>query len=173
MATYPPRGFKINALLGDTATESGGKIYLHGGGWNLLTTARFPFVQPRISIGGVISVPYTETNKNHTLELHLENEDGARMPLGPTVTAPDGAAQGAPQRITAQFTLGRPPQLHSGDAQPIPIAMNFDRLRFDSPGAYSFVLSINGEEIERLTFRVTSPPGVVFATSGSSEADNE
>ncbi|MEV6693356.1 hypothetical protein AB0M35_17990 [Micromonospora sp. NPDC051196] len=166
MATYPPRGFTINAMICDTASSPEGKLYIHGGGWNLLTTNIFPFIQPRIAVAGVISVPYTETNKGHVLELRLEDEDGKRIPLGSTVTAPDGTAARAPEGIQAQFTLGRPPDLQAGDAQSLPIAINLDRVRFESPSAYSFVITIGGEEITRLPFRVAAFPGVVLASGG-------
>jgi Family of unknown function (DUF6941) len=52
-----------------------------------------------------------------------------------------------------------------GDAQTIPMAVNLDQLRFDVPGAYSFVIEIDGTEVERLIFRVTLPVGLALAAS--------
>lgn len=170
MATYPPNGFKVNAMICDSAASPEGKLYVHGGGWNILSTPSFPFIQPRVAVAGMISVPYTETNKTHVMELRLEDEDGHRMPLGPQLTAPDGSATRAPEGLRAQFTLGRPPDLQAGDAQNLPIAINLDRLRFDSPGAYSFVITVNEEEIQRLPFRVVGPAGVVLGSGQAGPA---
>jgi hypothetical protein len=33
------------------------------------------------------------------------------------------------------------------------MAVNLDQLRFDAPDAYSFVIEIDGTEVERLIFR--------------------
>jgi hypothetical protein len=63
--------------------------------------------------------------------------------------------------VQAQFNIGRPPTLQSGDAQTLPFAMSLDRLRFDSPGSYSVVIEIDSEEIERLTFRILSTVGAL------------
>lgn len=163
MATYPPSGFKIDAVICDSSVVAEGKLYVQGGGWDNLGSPVFPFIQSRISLAAVVAVPYIETNKNHVLEIHLEHEDGQKMPLAPQVVTQDGAATHTPTTIKAQFTFGRPATLPAGDSQMMPIAVNLDQLRFESPGAYSFVLSINGTEIERLGFRVIAPPGAIFA----------
>ena len=45
------------------------------------------------------------------------------------------------------------------------MAVNLDQLRFDAPGAYSFVIEIDGTEGEGLIFRVTLPVGLALAAS--------
>jgi hypothetical protein len=149
--------FCVNAVLCDSAVVAEGKLYMQGGGWNLLGTQRFPFNQPRISLAAVVSVPYTMTNQNHSLEIKLETEDHKPVPLGPPVEK-DGEIH-RPSQINAQFNIGRPPILQPGDSQVVPFAVNIDQLQFDSPSAYSFVFSIDGTEIQRLSFRVLGPPG--------------
>jgi hypothetical protein len=155
--------FSVNAILCDSATTAEGKLYVQGGGWSMLGTTLFPFQQPRISLGIVVAVPYTATNQNHTLRIYLVGEDGQRISFGGASTEqPDGEVPGS---IEARFNLGRPPTIQPGDAQTIPMAVNLDQLRFDAPGAYSFVIEIDGTEVERLIFRVTLPVGLALAAS--------
>ena len=40
--------------------------------------------------------------------------------------------------------------------------MNLDALSFPEPGTYSFVFTLNNDELARLTFRITGPPGSSF-----------
>jgi hypothetical protein len=163
-----PGGFAVDAMLCDSAVTAEGKLYVQGGGWNQLSTPQFPFVHPRIGVAITLWVPYTETNRQHQMELALEHEDGPRVPLGPP--RPKAGAPGEFEQamsVKAQFNLGRPPQIQPGDAQVLPIAMNFDQLAFTAPGAYSFVMTVDDEELHRLAFRVvglrsftiTPPPG--------------
>jgi hypothetical protein len=154
--------FTVNAILCDSAVTAEGKLYVQGGGWSVLGTTTFPFHLPRISLGIVVAVPYTATNQNHTLRIYLESEDGQRISFG--ALAEQGGGQ-APTCIEARFNLGRPPTIQPGDAQTIPMAVNLDQLRFDDPGAYSFVIEIDSTEVERLIFRVALPVGLVLTTS--------
>lgn len=153
--THDPGTFTIDAMLCDSAVVAEGKLYVQGAGWNMLSTPQFPFVQSRIGLAVVIGVPYTETNREHRLHVRLESEDGAQLPLGPPVTDPEqpGGAQRA-TGVGAQFNVGRPAVLQPGDRQNLPFAINLDQLGFETAGAYSFVLTIDGDEVNRLAFRV-------------------
>jgi hypothetical protein len=155
-----PGTFSIDAMLCDSAVVAEGKLYVHGAGWNMLSSSQFPFVQSRIGLAVVIGVPYTETNREHRLHVRLESEDGDLLPLGPPVPDPD--QPGGTQRATgvgAQFNVGRPPMLQPGDRQNLPFAINLDQLGFERSGAYSCVLTIDGEEVNRLPFRVQATRG--------------
>ncbi len=154
--------FTVNAILCDSAATAEGKLYIQGGGWSMLGTTSFPFQQSRISLGIVVSVPYNATNHNHTLQIYLESEDGQRISFGAPTKQLDGQVPGC---IEARFNLGRPPTIQPGDAQTIPMAVNLDQLRFEAPGAYSFVIKIDGTEVQRLMFRVTLPVGLALAAS--------
>ncbi len=152
-----PGEFAVNAVLCDSAVVAEGKLYVQGGGWNVLGTQQFPFIQPRISLGAVVTVPYTKTNQNHLLSIQLRNEDNESVAIGPAVEK-DGDVQ-RPMHIGAQFNIGRPAILQAGDSQMLPFAVNLDQLPFDSPGAYSFIFSIDGSEIQWLPFRVVGSLG--------------
>lgn len=152
--------FRVNGWLCDSAVASEGKLYVQGGGWNMLTPPTFPAVLPRIGIALTVDVPYTATNQNHTLEIALEAEDGQRLSLGPEQVDPTSPTSiPAPGKINAQFNVGRPPGLMPGDAQPIPFALNIDGYVLNGPGAYAFVIEIDGTEMSRLVFRAAQAPG--------------
>ena len=149
--------FTVDAMLCDSAAMADGKLYVQGAGWNIISSQQFPFVQARIGLAVVIGVPYTATNRNHELRIRLETEDGELRPLGPPVGPPDesGVAQRA-MMVGAQFNVGRPPLLQPGDRQNLPFAVNFDQLEFETGGAYAFALEMDGQEINRLPFRIVA-----------------
>lgn len=144
-----PNVFTIDAMLADSAVAADGKLYVQGGGWNLIGSPALPVVVPRIAIALVIGVPYVATNRPHTLEVKFEGADGP-IPLSRATAAGGEEMLG----VSSQFNVGRPPTIQPGDRQVIPMAMNFNAMTFESPGTYSFTFTIDGEEINRLTFRV-------------------
>lgn len=154
-------GFTVDAILCDSAMTADGKLFIQGGGWNMLVAQTFPFHQSRIGLGFVIGVPYAATNRNHTFQIKLTHEDGSDVPLGSPKVAPDGTAA-IPVSLTAQFNVGRPPTIQPGDSQVMAFAVNLDQLRFELPGAYAFVFSIDDNEVERLPFRVSGASGITI-----------
>jgi hypothetical protein len=160
---------EIDAMMADSVVVAEGKLYLQGAGWNQITAAQVPCVHDRVGLAIIIRVPYTATNQTHQLEIGLVGEDGAEVPLG---AAPPGAAPEGESFITkigAQFNVGRPATIEAGDDQMVPFGMNLNGLKFDSVGQYSFVISIDQTEMERLTFRVNQqlqPMRVLSAGGG-------
>ncbi|GAB2457428.1 DUF6941 family protein [Xylanimonas ulmi] len=150
--------FTVDGMLCDSAVTAEGKLYIQGGGWSMLSFPALPAASPRIGIALSVAVPYTATNQAHRLTIHLEAEDGQRLPLGP------GAPEGGDNlgQIEAQFNMGRPPGIMPGDSQHIPFALNIDSYPFERPGAYAFVITIDESEMHRMPFRVAqSLPGVL------------
>ena len=145
-----PNAFTIDAMLCDSAALADNKLFTQGAGWSTISSPAMPFTQPRIGVGLVMGVPYTATNQPHKLEIVLLNQDGGvgldGQPLG---------EDGGPTALAvAEFALGRPPLLAPGERQWQPFAMNFDGLRFVAPGAYHFSIRLDGDELNRLEFRV-------------------
>ena len=147
---------ETDALLADSAAVAEGKVYVQGGGWNLINVQSFPFQQARIGIALVVKVPYTATNQVHRFKLSLQDEDGEVVGLGdapPGIETEDGKIRG----IEGVFNIGRPPLLPPGDEQIVPLALNLDGISFEHPGRYSFGFEIDGSEVNRLSFRVQQP----------------
>ncbi|MGI8333497.1 DUF6941 family protein [Actinomadura scrupuli] len=152
--TTSPIDFTVDVILCDSAATADGKLFLQGGGWNSISAPTFPFVQSRIGLGIIVGIPYTATNENHSFELRLLHEDGEPLSLAPA-GAPEALKEQMTQ-LTGKFNMGRPPTLQPGDAQPMPLAMNFDQVLFPAPGKYTFELSIDGSERGNYAFRVLS-----------------
>ena len=142
----------VTAFLADSVTVADGKLYVQGAGWNSISAPTFPVQHDRIGVGLLIHVPYSATNQMHTLEVGLQDFDSRRLPLGEV--APEVSPDGKLYTLGGQFNVGRPPLLPAGDEQIVPIALNINGMRFEVPGPYSVVISIDGNEMRRLPFRV-------------------
>jgi hypothetical protein len=148
---------ETDALLADSVAIAEGKVYIQGGGWNLINVTGFPFRQDRVGLALVVKVPYTATNQEHRFRLTLQDEDGEGVILGdapPGVETEDGKIRA----VEGSFNIGRPPLLPPGDEQMVPLALNLDGTTFDRPGRFGFVFEIDGSEVNRLSFRVQQPP---------------
>ncbi|WP_062079004.1 DUF6941 family protein [Demequina globuliformis] len=143
---------RIDAFLADSAEVVNGKIYSLGAGWNTIFVRQFPAAHRRLAVAATVHVPFTATNASHQLELKLLTEDGKEYPIGMRADA-EGKAQ--PVRgMGGEFTLGRPAHLVDGDEQVACFAFTIDGIRFVQPGMFSWVISVDGEELGRLPMRV-------------------
>ncbi|MEX0913848.1 MAG: hypothetical protein WDZ57_02735 [Demequina sp.] len=143
---------RIDAFLADSAEVVQGKIYSLGAGWNTIYVRTFPAVHRRLAVAATVHVPFTATNSSHRFELKLVTEDGEEHPIGLRADS-----DGKPQPVRAmggEFTLGRPPTLVDGDEQVACFAFTVDGMRFQEPGMFSWVISIDDEESGRLPMRV-------------------
>src|SRR5258708_7271185 len=144
---------ELEAFLADSVVAAEGKLYVQGGGWNLVNAMQFPFRLARCGIALIVRVPYTGTNQNHKFEIYLADADGKELPLGdapPNIDTPDGKVR----RVGGEFNVGRPPVLQPGDEQLVVLAINFDGLLFESPGRFEFVVELDGNPEKKLGFRM-------------------
>ncbi len=125
-------------ILADGAQVMGNKLYVMGGGWDVLSVNRpFPIVQ-HFAVAVSFLVPWTDTNRRQAMEIELMTEDGASM-----------------AKIAGHFEAGRPPNLPAGSDQRTQIAAEFN-LEIKGPGVYVVVARIEGKETRRTAFRVVS-----------------
>ncbi len=95
-----------------------------------------------VAIVGMIRVPWTETNVEHTFQLSVRDDDGTDlMPM----------ASGA-------FKAGRQADLTPGASQLVTVALGA-RLKLDRPGIYHVVVNINGADRRHIQFEAISAPG--------------
>ncbi len=154
----------VTAFLADSVAIESQKIYAQGAGWNVIRSAAFPARHDRLGIGIIISVPYTATNQQHTMELSLEDEDGDVLVLG---DAPPAQGDDQPQKIRklgANFNVGRPPDLTPGAEQNVPLALNINNLLLEQPGRYRIAIQIDGSEEAVLPFTVVQVQPQVHPT---------
>ncbi len=127
------------ALLADAVQASGGKLYVLGGGWDVLTVRSLPARHPSMGIGLRIRVPWGWPGDTVRLDVELQDQDGKSI---------------LPGSLSAPVPVRRPPHLPEGQDVTLVRALTFTNLVFRIEGAYSFVISIDGEVKERLRFLV-------------------
>jgi hypothetical protein len=129
-------------LLCDHAEAVGGKLYINGGGWNVLLR---PGVPVNVSLAILIEVPWDEAGTQHRLRAYLLTEDGE------LVVAPHGE----PLAVDGEFAVGRPPGVKPGTTLNTPLAINFNALVLDT-GGYEWRLEVDDALVARKPFRVAT-----------------
>ena len=143
---------ELTALLCNHAEAQNNLLYVSGGGIDRA------FVPPNTSgpwninlaIAINISVPWNETNTEHTLTVDLVDFDSH------AVQVVNGIDSVAPVHVEAKFNVGRPPTLETGESQSISLAINLPSLPIPAIGNYSFIIEVDGQELRRLSYRVVT-----------------
>ena len=145
-----PEDFRTSMMLADNAQAVGGKLYVLGAGWN----STFPGAPG--AIAGIVTVPWTETNRKHTLVFSLVDESGV------AVRVPTQQGEFAPLTIRTEFEVGRPPGVRPGSSFSNPIAINYVALPFQAGHSYEWRWSINERTRDdwRLPFEVRAAPAM-------------
>jgi hypothetical protein len=125
-------------ILADGAQTVGNKLYLLGGGWDVLTVSGTLPVQRHIALAASFLVPWSETNMKHNFEIEMLHEDGASI-----------------AKIGGQFEVGRPPGIPAGSDQRSQFAVDMG-LTLERGGVYVIVARIEGEEAGKTSFRVVA-----------------
>jgi hypothetical protein len=130
----------------DHAAAEGGKVYANGAYWTHLRFPSFPATLPVCALVAVLQVPYHQTQKDHTLLIRLLDGQGKEHPF-----RAEGGFRTAPT-IDAEF----------GEAGTAPFAIPITSLEFQRPGAYRFILEVDGHFVTDYSFRViqTAIPGL-------------
>ncbi len=125
-------------FLCDWAEAINGKLYAQGMGWNRVRSDT-PF---SFSLGLLLYISYTETNKPHNVSIRLVTEDGQPFP-------PD-----APVSAGFDVEVGRPPGTKPGEEQVIPFSMAITGVPFP-PGAYRWEVTGQDGQLDTATFTAT------------------
>lgn len=133
----------VTLLLCDSAEAVNGKLYIMGGGWNILHAPGTPV---RIGLGILVAVPWDETNVRRQMRIELLTEDGEQVVI-----------QGQEVAATTEFEIGRPGGLKPGSTLNAPFAINFDGVML-APGGYEFVVKLDDALAARRPFQVVRPP---------------
>jgi hypothetical protein len=127
-------------LLADHSEAVNGKLYMTGGGWNVL---RFPELPQEwgfhIALG--VDVGWDETNQRHSLQLNIHDPDGLELGEG----------------FSAEFETGRPPGMPAGQEQRLVMSIG-TRTTFSSAGPHAAVVHVNDEELGRARFYLAEGP---------------
>lgn len=137
---------RAKILLADSVEVREGLLFLLGGGWNEVGPAPQPF-----AIAGLIEIEWDETNARHSLELTVENEDGAPL----IVPTPAGDQ---PVRVLSEFEVGRPAGSTPGSSFNMPVAVPIVPLPWTPGHRYVVRLRIDGVDADRVKFSVRQSP---------------
>jgi hypothetical protein len=129
---------EIDAFLADSVQAAGGKLHALGIGWQVIQASAFPVRHDRIGLGLVVRTTPDEAGA-HTLNISLLDPNGTPRLFGdkPSFDANFASPEG------------------EGTAT---LALNLDGLVFETEGAHTIVVGIDGAEAVRLPFRVQTGP---------------
>jgi hypothetical protein len=146
---------RVDAVLCNHAEVQNNLLYISGGG---VEAVQVPPGHPgpygvTVGLGLVVTVPWSGTHQQHTVEIDMLSEDGQ------PVMVPTSPEEAEPLHMQFQFTVGRPPDVPSGDEQHICLAANLPGLPVPSLGTYVFRLTVDGVVDDRaLRYRLIAPP---------------
>lgn len=125
-------------ILADGAQVTNNKLFLLGGGWDILTVApQFPVVH-RCALAIAIRVGWHEAGQKHAFELQVVHDDGATL-----------------ANLNGEFEVARAANLQPGQEQRVQFAANLD-LSLPAVGGYAVVALLDGQEADRTPFRVVT-----------------
>lgn len=138
------------AMVADAAHATGGKLYVLGGQWDRLNVGTFPVQHPSMAVVLVLKVEYTEALTPHILRVEL-------------------MLDGQPQGVGAagHLTTGHAPTQARGAPSFASMALPFNNIKFETPGRYEWVVTVDDEELGRLPIDVVQgtvtqmPPNVI------------
>ena len=125
-------------LLADHAEAVNGKLYMVGGGWNVLRMPELPH-DWAFHIGLGLDVGWEETNSQHELRVEVHDPDGNELGDG----------------LVAEFEAGRPPGMPAGQEQRLVMSIGTG-VTFSTAGPHAAIVQANGEEIGRARFYVAA-----------------
>ena len=137
-------------LLCDYAEAANGKLYLMGGGWNILFSTGKPI---NTSIAALLAVPWDQSNRKHRLTLHLLTSDGEPVQVN-----------NEPVAVIGEFEVGRPAGVKPGSDLNSPFVWNFGGLPLDV-GEYEWRLDVDGATLARRPFQVVPHPAALQAST--------
>ena len=127
-------------ILADHVDVVGNKLYLNGGGWDMITVnTGFP-AQQSLGLAAAFSVPWNETNQRHSVEIEVLTADGVTL-----------------AKAAGQLEVGRPPGLPVGQSQRAQLAVNMT-LVLEKPGTYQVVTRVEGQDDASAHFNVMPGP---------------
>jgi hypothetical protein len=128
---------QVTLLLCDAAQVSNGKLFVLGGGWNMIA-ANTP---ANLALALLFAVPWDQTNKQINVEAKLMTADGEPFRIG------DQAVE-----AMGQMEVGRPPGVKPGTDMNAPLAIPFNGIVVP-PGGYRWEIWVDNEMSAFAPFR--------------------
>jgi hypothetical protein len=124
---------KVTALLCDYAQVAEGKLYISGGGWNVMGP------QPQsTALALIFEVPWTRTNEKIRFGLRLATADEA------TVTQAGPLGDDIPVQMSGELEVGRPAGVKAGSELNAPFAFAVPPLVLAPDTRYIWIVTVDG-----------------------------
>ena len=138
------------ALLADAARVESGKLYVHGGGWDVLWSPTAPATHPSMALVLLFRFEFSDALENTPVTIELLDDDNARMPF----------------RLEEQLNVGHPAGSARGSAIFVPQAITISQLVLPKYGGYEFRVTSRQDELASVPFRLApaTQPGLPLAT---------
>lgn len=128
------------AMIADAARVEGGKLFVHGGGWDRINVVGLPALHPTLALALIFEVGYDEALTDHELMIQLLDEDD--RPLGPG--------------ISGTINVGHPPRSKRGAPTHVPQAITIQLIQFERAGRYRFKVTVGEQELASVPFEVAT-----------------
>ncbi len=129
-------------MLADAAQVQSGKLFVLGGGFDTISVRSLPATHRNLSLAMVAEIGPEDRQRDLELHIVLIDEDG--QPVG--------------IEAKGMLRVGAPPNLPPGSPSVVPIVSPFHNITFDEAKGYTFVVSLNDEELARVRFRIVQVP---------------
>lgn len=123
---------KITMMLADHATAIAGRLFIHGGGWNVAPAGRVT-----CAVALIVELPYDERNKDHKLVLELLDADGQPVRV-------DQEGQTSALRLQGTLRAEDRGVVEAGTPACVSIAFNVQNVMLNA-GRYEWRFWINGQ----------------------------
>ena len=115
-----------------------GKLFVMGGAFDTINVPNLPATQRNLSLAMVAEVGQEDRQRDLELHISLVDEDGQAVGI----------------EAKGKLRVGAPPNLPPGAPSVVPIVSPFQNVTFAEAKGYAFVVSLEGEELARIRFRV-------------------
>jgi hypothetical protein len=127
-----------SSMLADAAAVAGGKLYVHGGGWDSISVESLPAVHPSMAVVWMFRVEYAEALQDIPISVELVDEDDASLDV----------------RLEAVVNVGHPPGSRPGAPTFMPLQWTLTLLNLPRAGGYRFRIYAGEDELASVPFRV-------------------
>lgn len=124
-------------MLADAASVAEGKLYVHGGGWDVIHVRQFPTIHPSMALAILFEVDYLEAPGELPVKIQFRTADGEQL-----------------AEVDLDVAVGHAPGSIRGEPTYVPWTFTFPGTRFDAAGSYSFVVSSNDEPLAKVPLHV-------------------
>lgn len=131
-----------SAMLADAAQVQSGKLFVLGGGFDTISVRSTPAVHRSLTLAMVAEVSPEERQRDLELGIKLVDEDGAEIGV----------------EAKGKLRVGAPPNLPPGSPSIVPIVSPFHNITFPEAKGYTFVVSVDDNELARIGFRIIQLP---------------